>query len=102
ANKIGTSGLSILAAHYGIPFYVHAPLSTIDFKSANGDDIRIEQRPAEEVTEKWYAKRMAPENIKVYNPAFDVTDGRLITAIITEKGVAYPPYDLSLKRLAGL
>ena len=102
ANKIGTSGLSILAAHYGIPFYVHAPLSTIDFKSANGGDIRIEQRPAEEVTEKWYAKRMAPENIKVYNPAFDVTDNSLITAIVTEKGLAYPPYDLALKRLARL
>ena len=101
ANKIGTSGLSILAAHYGIPFYVHAPLSTIDLDSAKGGDIRIEQRPAAEVTEKWYAKRMAPENIKVYNPAFDVTDNSLITAIITEKGLAYPPYDLALKRLAG-
>lgn len=100
ANKIGTSGLAILARHYGIPFYVHAPLSTMDFVSAVGDDIRIEQRPAEEVTEKWYAKRMAPENVKVYNPAFDVTDGNLITAIITENGVAYPPFGQSLKRLA--
>lgn len=101
ANKIGTSGVAILAAHYGIPFYVHAPLSTIDFGSATGGDIRIEQRPPEEVTEKWYAKRMAPEKVKVYNPAFDVTDAGLITAIVTERGVAYPPYDVSLRRLAG-
>jgi len=102
ANKIGTSGVAILAAHYGIPFYIHAPLSTIDFGSATGGDIRIEQRPPEEVTEKWYSKRMAPEKVKVYNPAFDVTDAGLITAIVTEKGVAYPPYESSLRRLAGL
>ncbi|HWR12125.1 MAG TPA: S-methyl-5-thioribose-1-phosphate isomerase [Rectinemataceae bacterium] len=101
ANKIGTSGVAILATHYGIPFYVHAPLSTIDFASATGGDISIEQRPPEEVTEKWYAKRMAPEKVKVYNPAFDVTEAGLITAIVTEKGVAYPPYEKSLKRLAG-
>lgn len=102
ANKIGTSGVAILAAHYGIPFYVHAPFSTIDFGSGKGGDIRIEQRPPEEVTEKWYAKRMAPEKVKVYNPAFDVTDAGLITGIVTEKGVAYPPYEISLQRLAGL
>ncbi|MHB0896381.1 MAG: S-methyl-5-thioribose-1-phosphate isomerase [Spirochaetales bacterium] len=102
ANKIGTSGVAILAAHYGIPFYIHAPFSTIDFRSATGGDIRIEQRPPEEVTEKWYLKRMAPEKVKVYNPAFDVTEASLITAIVTEKGVAYPPYESSLRRLAGI
>ena len=102
ANKIGTSGVAILAAHYGIPFYIHAPFSTIDFGSPTGDDIRIEQRPPEEVTEKWYSKRMAPEKVKVYNPAFDVTEAGLITAIVTEKGVAYPPYESSLRRLAGI
>jgi methylthioribose-1-phosphate isomerase len=100
ANKIGTSGLAILAAHYGVPFYVHAPLSTIDLRTPTGEGIAIEERPAEEVTEAWYARRMAPAGIKVYNPAFDVTDARLITAIVTEKGVARPPYGVSLKRLA--
>jgi len=102
ANKIGTSGVAILAAHYGIPFYIHAPFSTIDFRSATGGDIRIEQRPPEEVTEKWYLKRMAPEKVKVYNPAFDVTEASLITAIVTEKGVAYPPDESSRRRLAGI
>jgi methylthioribose-1-phosphate isomerase len=100
ANKIGTSGVAILAAHYGIPFYVHAPFSTIDFACVDGDDIQIEERAAEEVTEKWYSRRMAPLGVKVYNPAFDVTKANLITAIITEKGIAYPPFSLSLKALA--
>jgi methylthioribose-1-phosphate isomerase len=101
ANKIGTSGLAILAAYYGIPFYVHAPLSTLDLRTQTGEGIRIEERPAAEVTEKWYAQRMAPENVAVYNPAFDVTEAGLITAIITEKGVARPPYGVSLRLLAG-
>lgn len=96
ANKIGTSGVAILAKHYGIPFYVCAPLSTVDLKCKNGDDIHIELRPDEEVTTKWYERPMAPEGIKVYNPCFDVTDHDLITAIITEKGIAYPPYNESL------
>jgi methylthioribose-1-phosphate isomerase len=100
ANKIGTAGLAILASHYGLPFYVHAPLSTIDFRTPTGEGITIEERPAEEVTEAWYARRMAPAGIKVYNPAFDVTDASLITAIVTEKGVARPPYGDSLRRLA--
>jgi len=96
ANKIGTSGVAVLARHYGIPFYIHAPLSTIDLACPTGDRIVIEERPAEEVTEKWYAARMAPAGVKVYNPAFDVTDADLITAIITEKGIARPPYSESL------
>jgi len=99
ANKIGTSGLAILAKHYGIPFYIHAPLSTVDLACATGNDIVIEEREPEEVMEKWYEKRMAPEGVGVYNPAFDVTDAELITAIITEKGIARPPYTESIKAL---
>lgn len=96
ANKIGTSGVAILAKHYGIPFYVLGPTSTIDFQCPAGDFITIEERHPEEVTEKWYAERMAPRNVKVYNPAFDVTSHELITAIITEKGIARPPFAQSL------
>lgn len=99
ANKIGTSGVAILAKEYGIPFYVHAPLSTIDLKTKTGDDIHIELRPGEEIYRVWYEKPMAPEGIKTYNPAFDVTDAKYITAIITEKGIAYPPYEESLPKL---
>ncbi len=100
ANKIGTSGVAILARHYGIPFYVCAPLSTVDLTCLRGADIQIEERPAEEVTEKWYTRRMAPAGVKVLNPAFDVTDATLITAIITEEGVARPPYLHDLERMA--
>lgn len=96
ANKIGTSGVAILAKHYGIPFYVCAPSSTIDLDTPTGADIHIEQRPPEEITEMWYAERMAPSGINVYNPSFDVTDHTLITAIITEKGVCRAPYTTSL------
>ncbi len=93
ANKIGTSAVAVLARHYGIPFYVCAPSSTIDMSLASGAEIPIEQRPAEEVTELWYKKRMAPEGVGVYNPAFDVTDHTLITGIITEKGLCSAPYE---------
>lgn len=99
ANKIGTSGVAILAKYYNIPFYVCAPTSTIDLKCETGDDINIELRPAEEITEKWYSKRMAPEGIKVYNPCFDVTDNELITAIITEKGIVHQPYSKNLSAI---
>lgn len=99
ANKIGTSAVAILAKHYGIPFYVCAPSSTIDMATPDGSAIPIEQRPAEEVTEMWYARRMAPEGVKVYNPAFDVTDHSLITGIITERGILRPPFTEELKRL---
>ncbi len=98
-NKIGTSGVAILAKYYGIPFYVCGPTSTIDMSIEKGEDITIEQRPAEEVTEMWYKKRMAPEGVKVYNPAFDFADNELITAIITEYGIARPPYTESLKEI---
>ena len=99
ANKIGTSGVAILAKEYGIPFYVHAPLSTIDMNTKTGKDIHIELRPGEEIYKAWYAKPMAPEGVKTYNPAFDVTDAKYITAIITEKGIVYPPYAEGLAKL---
>lgn len=99
ANKIGTSGVAILAKHYGIPFYVCGPTSTIDMNIACGNDIPIEERKPHEVTEMWYKKRMAPEGVHVYNPAFDVTDNSLITAIVTEYGIARAPYDESLKEI---
>ncbi|ALC83075.1 MULTISPECIES: S-methyl-5-thioribose-1-phosphate isomerase [Bacillus] len=99
ANKIGTSGLAVLAKHYGIPFYICAPLSTIDFECKTGEDIPIELRKPEEITTTWYEKPMAPENVKAYNPAFDITDHELITGIVTEKGIAYPPYQESLAYL---
>ncbi len=99
ANKIGTSGVAILARHYGIPFYVAAPTSTIDMSLASGDLIPIEERKPEEVTEMWYAKRMAPEGVKVCNPAFDVTDHSLVTGIITDKGIAYPPFDKAFEAM---
>jgi len=101
ANKIGTSGVAILARHHGIPFYVFAPRSTVDLSCLTGADIHIEERPPEEVTERWYARRMAPDGVKVLNPAFDVTEASLVTAIVTENGIARPPYVESLRRLSG-
>lgn len=89
ANKIGTYGLAVLAKAHNIPFYVAAPLSSFDLKTPTGEEIPIEERPAEEVTEG-FGKRTAPVGMKVYNPAFDITPSSLITAIITEKGILYP------------
>jgi methylthioribose-1-phosphate isomerase len=100
-NKIGTSGVAILAKHYNIPFYVCAPTSTIDMNTPAGKDIPIEERPAHEVTEMWYKQRMAPEGIKVYNPAFDFADNGLITAIITEHGIVRQPLAEGLKEIIG-
>ena len=99
ANKIGTSVVATVAKRYGVPFYVCAPTSTIDLNTPTGDEIHIEQRPAKEVTEMWYRERMAPEGVKVYNPAFDVTDHELITAIVTEHGIARAPFTESLREL---
>ncbi len=99
ANKIGTSVVATVAKRYNIPFYVCAPTSTIDISTPTGEDINIEQRKPEEVTEMWYKERMAPEGIKVYNPAFDVTDNELITGIVTEYGVLHAPYDVAIKDL---
>jgi len=98
-NKIGTSGVAVLAKYYNIPFYVCAPTSTIDMSIEKGEDIPIEERPAHEVTEMWYKQRMAPDGVKVYNPAFDFADNELITAIITEFGIARPPYTESLREI---
>ncbi len=99
ANKIGTSGVAILAKRYSIPFYVCCPSSTIDINCPSGDDITIEQRNPDEVTEMWYCQRMAPEGVKVFNPAFDVTDNDLVSAIITETGVLRAPYEPAFEKL---
>lgn len=90
ANKIGTSGVAISAKHYGVPFYVCAPFSTIDFCTPTGVEIPIEQRDGEELRSLWYKSPKIPEKAKTLNPAFDVTDHSLITAFITEKGVLQP------------
>ena len=99
ANKIGTSVVAAVAKYYGVPVYICAPTSTIDLNTPTGAEIKIEQRPAEEVTEMWYKERMAPEGIKVFNPAFDVTDHELLTGIVTEKGICYPPFAESFAKL---
>lgn len=99
ANKIGTSGVAILAKYYGIPFYVLGPYSTIDYKCKTGDDIVIEEREQSEIKEMWYKKPMALPETKCYNPAFDVTDNSLITAIITDRGIIRAPYKESLERI---
>ena len=99
ANKIGTSMVAALAKRNNIPFYVCAPTSTIDMNTPAGDEIRIEERSPEEVTEMWYKERMAPKGVKVFNPAFDVTDNDLITAIITEYGIARAPFKESFEEI---
>ena len=101
ANKIGTSGAAILAQHFGVPVYILLPSSSIDMACASGDDIPIELRSPEEIRSLWYEKPMAPAGVKCWNPAFDVTDHALITAIVTEKGVIRPPFDIHLKELFG-
>ncbi|MDY3014349.1 MAG: S-methyl-5-thioribose-1-phosphate isomerase [Evtepia sp.] len=99
ANKIGTSGVAILAKYYGIPFYVLGPSSTIDFTCPDGDHIPIELREGEEIKEKFFSQPSALPDVKCYNPAFDVTDHSLITAIVTEKGICYPPFEENLAKL---
>jgi methylthioribose-1-phosphate isomerase len=98
ANKIGTLGLAVLARRFLVPFYVAAPLSTVDFAVASGRDIPIEERAPEEVTE-FAGRRVAPTGVDVRNPAFDVTPARLVDAIITEAGVARPPLGPALAAL---
>lgn len=100
ANKIGTYGISILAKEHGIPFYVAAPVSTFDLSIKSGNDIPIEERSPEEVT-CGFGKRTAPEGVKVFNPAFDVTPAKNITAIITEKGVINNPSTENIQRIIG-
>ncbi|MBW3602024.1 MAG: S-methyl-5-thioribose-1-phosphate isomerase [Actinobacteria bacterium] len=100
ANKVGTCALAVLAAHFGVPFYVVAPTSTIDAGCPTGDDVEIEQRDPDEVRLALGSVRLAPADSPAHNPAFDVTPARLVTAIVTEHGVAEPPYTASLARLA--
>lgn len=98
ANKVGTSGIAILAKEYGIPMYILGPTSTIDLSTKTGQDIEIELREPDEIG-NGFGVRTAPEGVKAYNPAFDVTDAKYITAIVTEKGVVYPPFEDNLKKL---
>lgn len=100
ANKIGTYSVALLARAHGIPFYVAAPVSTLDLSLADGSQIPIEERAPDEVTHHG-GRRLAPEGVRVVNPAFDVTPASCVDAIITERGIARPPYDVSLPRLAG-
>lgn len=97
ANKIGTYNLAVVAHENGVPFYVAAPTSTIDLNTPTGDDIDIEERDMEEVTHVGVTQ-ITPDEVAVGNPAFDVTPARYITAILTEKGVVYPPYEENLRR----
>jgi methylthioribose-1-phosphate isomerase len=98
ANKIGTYPLAVMARRHGVPFYVAAPLSSIDLNCPNGAAIPIEERSGSELTE-YAGKRIAPKGVGTFNPAFDVTPAELVTAIITERGIAYPPYTESLRAL---
>jgi methylthioribose-1-phosphate isomerase len=98
ANKVGTYNVAVLAHHHGIPFIVAAPLSTIDFQLKTGKDIPIEQRDGKEVTcifDRW----IAPETVNTYSPAFDVTPHELVTAIVTDQGIVYPPYSIALSSM---
>lgn len=97
ANKIGTLGVAILAKRYNIPFYMFVPTSTIDLDTPTGAEIIIEERNGEEIYKAWYEKPMAPEEVKTFNPSFDVTDAELITAVITEEGIVYPPFNEGLR-----
>ncbi|HUO04661.1 MAG TPA: S-methyl-5-thioribose-1-phosphate isomerase [Candidatus Binataceae bacterium] len=98
ANKIGTYPLAVMARRHGVPFYVAAPLSSIDLDCPNGAAIPIEERSGRELTEIG-GRQIAPKGVHTFNPAFDVTPAELVTAIITERGIAYPPYEKSLRAL---
>src|SRR5687767_14000566 len=100
ANKVGTYGVAVLAKEHGIPFYVAAPISTVDLDTPDGDHIPIEERSEKEVTHVG-TSRLTPEGARIRNPAFDVTPAPYVTAIVTERGIATPPYDESLAKLAG-
>ncbi|MGH9523454.1 MAG: S-methyl-5-thioribose-1-phosphate isomerase, partial [Terriglobales bacterium] len=101
ANKIGTYSVAVLAKAHGIPFYVAAPFSTVDLETPDGDRIPIEQRSANEVTHM-AGRQVAPDGVKVENPAFDVTPNAYVSAIITERGLARAPYSESLRKLASM
>src|SRR4026208_355139 len=97
ANKIGTYMVAVLAREHGVPFYVAAPLTTLDLSLASGDQIPIEERDSTEITHI-REHQLGPDGVKVHNPAFDITPNNLIAAIITDKGIARPPYVESLKK----
>lgn len=99
ANKIGTSGVAILAKYYGIPFYVLGPSSSIDMNCATGADIVIEERDPEEIKNMYFSKPSALKEVKCFNPSFDVTDHELITAIVTEKGIITPPFAENMREI---
>ncbi len=99
ANKIGTRSVAINAKYHGIPFYVFCPRSTIDFSCKTGNDIVIEERSGNEIKTKFFSQPVAEDSVKCWNPAFDVTDAELITAIVTERGIARYPYTESLRKL---
>lgn len=101
ANKIGTSGVAILANYHHIPVYVLGPSSTIDLDTPAGSDIPIELRDPEEIRTMWYEKPMAPEEVACFNPSFDVTDHSLLAGIVTEKGIIYPPFEENLRKFFG-
>lgn len=101
ANKIGTLNLAILAGEFNIPFYMFVPESTVDLDTDTGDAIKIEMRAPSEVGEMWYRNRMTPVGVKTYNPSFDVTDNKYITAIVTDKGIVYPPFAINLRKMFG-
>ena len=98
ANKIGTYPLAVLARRHGVPFYVAAPLSSIDLECPSGDRIPIEERSPKEISE-FGGRQVTPKGVAVFNPAFNVTPAELVTAIITERGIAYPPFAESLAAL---
>ncbi len=100
ANKIGTYNLAVVAHENGVPFYVAAPTTTIDMATKHGDEIEIEERPANEITHVGECQ-ITPDGIEVGNPAFDVTPAKYITAIITEKGIVYPPFEENLAKIMG-
>jgi len=97
ANKIGTYGVAVLARAHQIPFYVAAPVSTLDLSLAEGAQIPIEERRPEEIS-RGFGRATAPERVGIYNPAFDVTPGELVTAIISEQGIARPPFAAALSQ----
>lgn len=99
ANKIGSSGLAIIANYYGIPVYTLGPSTTIDFHCPTGNEIPIEERPGEEIKNLHYAKPMALDEVECYNPAFDVTDHTLLAGIVTERGIVRPPFDEGFRKL---
>jgi methylthioribose-1-phosphate isomerase len=92
-NKVGTYNIAVLAKHHKIPFYVAAPVSTIDFRMKTGNEVPIEERSGQEVSEI-LGQRIAPENINIYSPAFDITPNELVSGIITNRGILYPPFKI--------